>query len=170
VLPGLHERGAGSRIRLGLLSALWHATPRAKPRAFKFTLSTCGNNARNSMATTDDFSLLDRAVSNYCRKPQSRTAVTNRLLAPVSAGVSGGMIDHRLVANVAMATAVSGDLTGTSPGDVLSSHRASELTGQSPLPLLSPVPEADRSVVLPIEFALCALIISPSPSGLRSLP
>jgi hypothetical protein len=80
------------------------------------------------------------------------------------------MIDHRLVANVAMATAVSGDLTGTSPGDVLSSHRASELTGQSPLPLLSPVPEADRSVVLPIEFALCALIISPSPSGLRSLP
>src|SRR5258707_11970769 len=65
VLPGLHERGAGSRIRLGLLSALWHATPPAKPRAFKFTPSTCGNNARNSMATTDDFSLLDRAVSNY---------------------------------------------------------------------------------------------------------
>src|SRR5260370_17022035 len=61
---GLHERGAGSRIRLGLLSALWHATPRAKLQAFKFTPSICRNNARNSMATTDGFSLLDRAVSN----------------------------------------------------------------------------------------------------------
>jgi hypothetical protein len=33
--PGLHERGAGSRIRLGLSSALWHATPRAKLHALK---------------------------------------------------------------------------------------------------------------------------------------
>jgi hypothetical protein len=32
---GLHERGAGSRIRLGLSSALWHATPRAKLHALK---------------------------------------------------------------------------------------------------------------------------------------
>jgi len=48
------------------------------------------------------------------------------------------MFDHRLVANVAMATAVSGGLNAHNPGDVLSSHRASELTGQSPLPLLAP--------------------------------
>jgi len=40
-----------------------------------------------------------------------------------------GMFDHRLVANVAMATAVSGGLTHTTPGDVLSWHRAGELTG-----------------------------------------
>jgi len=39
------------------------------------------------------------------------------------------MTDHRLVANLAMATAVSGGLTATPPGDVFSSHRASELTG-----------------------------------------
>jgi hypothetical protein len=70
VLPGLHERGAGSRIRLGLLSALWHATPRAKLQAFKFTLSICRNNAGNSMTATDDFSLLDRAVSNYPKGPK----------------------------------------------------------------------------------------------------
>jgi hypothetical protein len=67
VLPGLHERGAGSRIRLGLSSALWYATPRPKLRALKSKPSICGNNARNSMATTDDFSLLDRAVSNYLK-------------------------------------------------------------------------------------------------------
>jgi len=31
--PALHERGAGSRIRLGLSSALWYATPHAKRQA-----------------------------------------------------------------------------------------------------------------------------------------
>ena len=56
-----------SRIRLGLSSALWYATPRAKLRAFKFTPSTCGNSARNSIATMDEFSLLDRGVSNYLK-------------------------------------------------------------------------------------------------------
>jgi len=35
VLSELHERGAGSRIRLRL-SALWYATPGPKLRALKF--------------------------------------------------------------------------------------------------------------------------------------
>jgi len=49
-----------------------------------------------------------------------------------------GMFDHRSVANVAMATAVFGGFSAHNTRDVLSSHRASELTGQSPLPLLAP--------------------------------
>jgi hypothetical protein len=51
----------------GYYPALWHASLRAELQAFKFTPSICRNNAWNSMTATDDFSLLDRAVSNYLK-------------------------------------------------------------------------------------------------------
>jgi len=38
------------------------------PRRSNLPPSNCGNNARNSMATTDDFSLLDRALSNCLQR------------------------------------------------------------------------------------------------------
>jgi hypothetical protein len=62
------------------------------------------------------------------------------LLPPGSAEVCGLFVDHRFVANAAMATAVSGGLTCTTSGEVLRLLRASELTGQSPLPFLTPPP------------------------------
>jgi hypothetical protein len=64
----------------------------------------------------------------------------NRTVAattPGSAGACGLFADHRFVANRAMATAVSGGLSCTTSAEVLRSHRASELTGQSPLPFLA---------------------------------
>jgi hypothetical protein len=74
----LHERGAGSRIRLGLLSALWHATPRVKLQTFKFTASICRNIARNSMAKTGGFSVLDRGVIELPQWTQRRTLVRSQ--------------------------------------------------------------------------------------------
>src|SRR5580693_5093669 len=75
----------------------------------------------------------------------------NRTVAattPGSAGACGLFADHRFVANRAMATAVSGGLSCTTSAEVLRSHRASELTGQSPLPLLGRPGHADFSRII----------------------
>jgi hypothetical protein len=126
------------------------------------------------MATTDDLVLLDRAVSNYHKAELFPAELGEPSEHTPSSWFGRGirtfrceMIDYRLAANGAMATAVSGGLTHTTSGDVLSSHPASELTGQSPLPLLAP--DSPPPFVI-CHVSLCTLIISPSPSGLRSLP
>jgi hypothetical protein len=141
VLPGLHERGAGSRIRLGLLSALWYATPRVKPRRFKFTPSTCGNNARNSMATTDDLVLLDRAVSNHLK-----AELRNDRSSFSRERSDGDCGFWRFNAH---------DL-----GDILSSHRASELTGSG----------GCRTTTTPGSWLLKLIDPSCFPSSLRFAP
>jgi hypothetical protein len=75
------------------------------------------------MATTDDLVLLDRAVSNYRKAELFRAELGNRvstLLAPGSVGVSrlfaAECSMHPLVANGAMATAVSGGLAHSTSG------------------------------------------------------
>src|SRR5260370_23420339 len=60
-------RGFMRGVPTRAITALWHATLHAKLQAFKLMPSICRNNARNSMATTDGFSLLDLAVSNYLK-------------------------------------------------------------------------------------------------------
>jgi hypothetical protein len=75
------------------------------------------------MATTDDLVLLDRAVSNY-----HKAELFPAELGDPSEHTPGswfgrgiqtfrcGMFDHPLVANLAMATAVSGGLAHTTSG------------------------------------------------------
>ena len=99
---------------------------------------------------------LQRMISHYSiepcrityRKTQSRTAVTNRLLAPGSCLLPpGSWLGRGIRRNDRSSFSRErsdgdcgfGRFNGYKPGYVLSSHRASELTGQSPLPLLSPV-------------------------------
>jgi hypothetical protein len=56
-----------------------------------------------------------RSAGKRCKK-SFRPEGTIEVTAGGTADFRSGMIDHCLVANLAMATAVSGGLTGTTPG------------------------------------------------------
>ena len=107
------------------------------------------------MATTDDLVLLDRAVSNHLKAElrNDRSSFSREL----SDGDCGFWRFNRYTPRGRLQLA--------------SSQRANwirRLPDHYHSWLLTP--EADRSVMLSIELAVCTLIISPLPSGLRSLP
>ena len=105
---------------------------------FKFTPSTCGNNALNSMLQQ----MISQSSIEPCRITDSQTQAESLLIDSWLLTRPGYPVRNdrsSFSRERSDGDCVFGQFNGYKPGDVLSSHRASELTGQSPLPLQTPV-------------------------------